>query len=180
MSQFYELSALKGQSEYLFSQLRNKVVLIVNVASLCGFSPQYDELQHLYDVFPHDEFEILAFPCHQFGDQELDNFDDIREYVASRFKVSFPILSPVQVNGEKTHPVFKYIKEGKSGFLGFKGVRWNFEKFLIDPNGVVVGRFLSGVAPALLEPVIQMILDRKRANEKREQEISAPKSTSSL
>lgn len=161
MPQFYNLKAKNGKSVFEFAELRNKVVLIVNVASLCGYTPQYEELQTLYDTFARADFEILAFPCGQFGDQELGNLEDIRAHVSSNFNVSFPILSKVTVNGEDTDPVFSYLKEQKAGFLGFKGLRWNFEKFLINRFGEVVGRFESGVTPKQLLPIIEKLIAQK-------------------
>lgn len=158
MTQFYELEARNGLSIFKFSELKNKVVLIVNVASLCGYTPQYKELQTLYDTFPRNEFDILAFPCGQFGDQELNNLEDIRAHVSSNFNVSFPILSKVIVNGEDTDPVFRYLKEQKPGFLGFKGLRWNFEKFVVNKFGNVVARFESGITPKQLLPLIEELI----------------------
>lgn len=161
MTSFYDFKAKDGNDLLDFALLKNKVVLIVNVASLCGFTPQYHELQKLYETFSRDDFEILGFPCDQFGDQEFDELIDIRRHVASNFKVSFPILSKVKVNGENADPIFTYLKERKSGFIGFKGVRWNFEKFLVGGDGEVVGRYLSAVSPRLLEPLIREVIERK-------------------
>lgn len=162
MTEFYDLKAKNGDDTLDFATLKNKVVLIVNVASLCGFTPQYHELQELYNTFSREDFEILGFPCDQFGDQEFDQLVDIRMHVTLNFKVSFPILSKVKVNGEQADPIFTWLKERKSGFLGFKGVRWNFEKFLVGADGKVVGRYLSAVTPKLLEPIIREVIQRKK------------------
>lgn len=167
MTGFYDLKAKNGDGFLDFSLLKDKVVLIVNVASLCGFTPQYHELQKLYETFPREDFEILAFPCDQFGDQEFDDLIDIRKHVASNFKVSFPILSKVNVNGEQVDPIFTYLKERKRGFIGFKGVRWNFEKFLVNADGEVVGRYLSPVSPRLLEPLIREVIERKKRQQNK-------------
>lgn len=162
MTYFYDLKAANGSETLEFSLLANKVVLIVNVASLCGFTPQYAELQQLYDTFSHDEFEIIGFPCSQFGDQELQDLGDIRRHVKTTFGVTFPVVSKVKVNGKHTDAVYLYLKEKKKGFLGFKGVKWNFEKFLIDANGEVMGRYLTTVTPISMKPLIEELLRRRR------------------
>ncbi|QBM86582.1 glutathione peroxidase [Metschnikowia aff. pulcherrima] len=156
---FYSLTArtLQGKS-FSFELLRNKVVLIVNVASLCGFTPQYNELQAMYQKFHRQGFEILAFPCNQFGGQEPYDDAIIQKYVQSRFNVSFPIFPKVLVNGRKEDPVFRYLKLEAKGALGFRGVRWNFEKFVIDLDGNVVARFDTVTSPKDLEPIIAELL----------------------
>ncbi|GEQ66351.1 hypothetical protein JCM33374_g14 [Metschnikowia sp. JCM 33374] len=157
---FYSLNASHGCKDiYNFDSLRNKVVLIVNVASLCGFTPQYNELQFLYEKYHQQGFEILAFPCNQFGSQEPYDDDHIQKYVQSHFNVSFPILSKVLVNGKREDPIFRYLKSEKAGTLGFRGVRWNFEKFLIDRDGIVVARYDTVTPPKSLEPVIVGLLN---------------------
>lgn len=157
---FYTLSALDelGNTKQ-FESLRGKVVLIVNVASFCGFTPQYSELQHLYEKYHSRGLEILAFPCNQFGGQEPAGHTTIERYVRTNFNVTFPILQKVVVNGPDAHPVFNYLKEQKHGALGFKGIRWNFEKFVVDRLGNVVVRVESAVVPQQMEPLISHLLE---------------------
>ncbi|KAF7582417.1 Glutathione peroxidase-like peroxiredoxin HYR1 [Clavispora lusitaniae] len=161
MEDFYSLSALNCHGEpFSFEKLRGKVVLIVNVASLCGFTPQYSDLQDLYKKYHEQGFEILAFPCNQFGGQEPAANGNIQNFVRDRFGVTFSMMSKVIVNGDDTHPVYRFLKDRKKGALGFKGIRWNFEKFLIDKDGQVVYRFGSAVKPSKLEPIISELLHR--------------------
>lgn len=151
----YSFAPLDGfDRPYSFNSLRGKVVLIVNVASLCGFTPQYKELELLYEKYHSQGLVILGFPCNQFANQEpLDNAN-ISIFCQKNFGVTFPILKKLEVNGSGAHPLYKYLKEEKAGVLGFKGVRWNFEKFLIDRNGNVVNRFFSEMTPLSFEDQI--------------------------
>lgn len=162
-SEFYSLRANHGKSGYEFELLRGKVVLIVNTASLCGFTPQYNELQALYEKFHKDGFEILAFPCNQFGSQEPLDDDHIQKYVQSHFQVTFPILSKVHVNGTKEDPIFSHLKQKQAGALGFRGLRWNFEKFLVNRNGEVVARYDTVTPPKSLEPVVADLLNSRQS-----------------
>lgn len=132
--------------------------MIVNVASLCGFTPQYSDLERLYQKYHQQGLEILAFPCNQFGGQEPQNERDIERFVRSKFGVTFPIFAKVLVNGDDTHPVYRYLKEKQRAPLGFKGVRWNFEKFIIDRQGYPVYRLITTVNPLDLEPIIKDLL----------------------
>lgn len=158
---FYSLQAVDGHGEpFSFETLRNKVVVIVNVASLCGFTPQYEEFELLHQKYKDDGLVILAFPCNQFAGQEPGKFESIEEFVRSKFGVTFPIMEKTIVNGEDAHPVYKYLKPRQKGALGFQGIRWNFEKFLIDRHGVVTHRFISGVTPLKIEPLIADMLKK--------------------
>lgn len=156
---FYDLKAGDGKHGTLkFALLRDKVVLIVNVASLCGYTPQYRALQALYDEFGPERFVILAFPCNQFASQEPGDNETIQEFVRTKYGVTFPIMQKVTVNGPRTHPLYEYLKNQKSGSLGFKNIKWNFEKFLINRHGVVVARFPSEVSPEQLRGHVQQLL----------------------
>lgn len=172
-SQFYTLQANRGcrsnqtpsdtnnikeQEIFKFDQLRGKVVLIVNVASNCGFTPQYKQLEYLYKKYKPYGFEILGFPCNQFGNQEPGTDEEIIAFTRDKFGVTFPIFSKIDVNGPDEHPVYTYLKEKKRGILGFKGVKWNFEKFLINREGKVVKRFFSPATPISFEPTIADVL----------------------
>lgn len=159
MSKFYELSPLdKANQPYPFSELKGKVVLIVNVASKCGFTPQYKELEELYKKYGEKGLVILGFPCNQFAGQEPGNSEEIASFCSLNYGVTFPVLKKIDVNGDKTDPVYQYLKGEKSGLLGLNRIKWNFEKFLIDKNGKVVERYSSLTKPKSLEPKIEELL----------------------
>ncbi|KAM3124737.1 hypothetical protein CJJ07_003772 [Candidozyma auris] len=159
MSAFHKLTTLDSRSQlYSFDSLKGKVVLVVNVASLCGFSHQYDDLEKLYQKYHSKGLEILAFPCNQFGGQEPEDADALERVIRDKFNCTFPIMRKCTVNGDDTNPVYIYLKSQKRGHLGFEGIRWNFEKFLIDKNGNVRHRYVSGVSPLQLQPVIESLL----------------------
>ncbi|CCK72910.1 glutathione peroxidase GPX2 KNAG_0M00570 [Huiozyma naganishii CBS 8797] len=159
MSRFYSLVAkdMKGNN-FSFEQLKGKVVLIVNVASKCGFTPQYEGLEELYKKYNPKGLEIIGFPCNQFGNQEPGSSDEITQFCKLNYGVSFPIMSKIEVNGSKEDPVYAFLKGEKSGMLGLTRIKWNFEKFLVDKNGNVVERYSSMTKPASLETKIQELL----------------------
>lgn len=146
-----------------FSEYKDRVVLVVNTASKCGFTPQYEGLEKLYkDISAkHPEFQILGFPCNQFGGQEPASDDDIQNFCQINYGVSFPIMKKVDVNGETADPLFKWLTEERPGLLGIKRVKWNFEKFLVGKDGKVIGRWASTTKPEALE---KPILDALAAN----------------
>ena len=151
MSDFYKLSAKLSTGERLeFSKLRGSVILIVNTASQCGFTPQYVGLQNMYEKHQHNNFKILAFPCNQFGAQEPNNNENILKFCEMKYGVTFPIMEKIFVNGENQHPVFKFLTNEKKGFL-IKNIKWNFTKFLIDRKGVVRKRYPPTTAPSAIE-----------------------------
>ncbi|ODV92299.1 hypothetical protein CANCADRAFT_30496 [Tortispora caseinolytica NRRL Y-17796] len=159
MSSFYDLKPLdKTGQPYDFAQLKGKVVLIVNVASKCGFTPQYKGLEELYQKYRDRGLVIIGFPCNQFAKQEPGTDEEIASFCSLNYGVDFPIMKKIDVNGDNTDPVYKFLKSKKSGLLGFKGIKWNFEKFLVDKNGEVVGRFSSVKTPESLEPEIEKLL----------------------
>ncbi|KZT07772.1 glutathione peroxidase [Laetiporus sulphureus 93-53] len=159
MTSFYELKAeLPGGKTYDFEQLKGKVVLIVNVASKCGFTPQYTGLQKLYDKYKDQGFLILGFPCNQFGGQEPGDDAAIKEFCTLNHGVTFPLMKKSDVNGDNTNEVFKYLKSQKSGLLGLTRIKWNFEKFLVDRSGKVVGRWASTTSPDALDEEIAKLL----------------------
>lgn len=159
MSGFYSLQcAAKNGASYSFEQLRGKVVLIVNVASKCGFTPQYDELEKLYKKHKDQGLVILGFPCNQFGSQEPGSDEEISSFCQLNYGVTFPIMRKIEVNGKDADPVFNYLKDQKSGALGLKGIKWNFEKFLIDREGKVVNRYSSLTKPLSIESEIEKLL----------------------
>lgn len=153
---------MQGQESesFKFDQLKGKVVLIVNVASKCGFTPQYKELEELYKKYQDKGFVILGFPCNQFGKQEPGSDEQITEFCQLNYGVTFPIMKKIDVNGSNADSVYNYLKSQKAGLLGFKGIKWNFEKFLVDSNGKVVQRFSSLTKPSSLDQEIQSLLSK--------------------
>ncbi|XP_057468040.1 putative glutathione peroxidase 7, chloroplastic [Actinidia eriantha] len=140
------------------SKFKGKVLLIVNVASRCGLtSSNYSELSHIYEKYKTQGFEILAFPCNQFGGQEPGANQEIKQFACTRFKADFPIFDKVDVNGPSTAPVYSFLKSSSSAFLGDL-VKWNFEKFLVDKKGKVVIRFPPTTSPFQIEKDIQKLL----------------------
>ena len=135
-----DLVRLDGTVENL-GNYDGKTLLIVNVASNCGFTPQYKDLQRLYLDFKDKGLEVLAFPCNQFGSQEPGNLRDIQNFCTERYAVTFPIFSKIDVNGDNEHKVYKYLKKRAPGVLGTTKIKWNFTKFLIDYNDISVKRY---------------------------------------
>ncbi len=136
-----------------------KVLLIVNTASKCGFTPQYAGLQELYESYRDRGFTVLGFPCNQFAAQEPGSADDIRQFCQVNYGVTFPMFDKVDVNGRETHPLYKYLKKQAPGALGIKAIKWNFTKFLVDQAGNVVERFEPNVEPADIAPAIEALLN---------------------
>ncbi len=143
----YDFSARLNSGETCpLSEFRGKVLLIVNVASKCGFTPQYNELQGLYETFGPRGFAILGFPCDQFGHQEPGTDAEIAAFCQVNFGVTFPLFAKIEVNGSGAHPLYRWLKQQKGGFLG-SGIKWNFTKFLVDRGGAVRARFAPVVRP---------------------------------
>lgn len=138
-------------------KFQGKVLLIVNVASECGFTPQYEGLEALYQKYKNQDFEVLGFPCNQFGNQEPGNADEIKS-CSSKFNVTFPMFEKIEVNGDNAHPLYKFLKKEKKGALGTEAIKWNFTKFLVDRDGKVVDRFAPQDKPESLEKDIEKLL----------------------
>ncbi|KAL5504246.1 GPX2 [Sanghuangporus vaninii] len=156
---FYSLKAeLPNGQVYDFEQLKGKVVLIVNVASKCGFTPQYKGLEALYKKHKDKGFVILGFPCNQFGGQEPGSDAEIAQFCELNHGVTFPLMKKSDVNGDSTNEVYKWLKNEKSGILGLTRIKWNFEKFLIDRNGKVVHRWASTTSPESIDAEVQKLL----------------------
>lgn len=157
-SNFYQFTAktLQGK-EISTAQYKEKVVLVVNTASKCGFTPQYEGLQKLHEEFKDKGLVILGFPCNQFGKQEPGTEKEIAQGCLINYGVSFPMFSKVDVNGKHAHPVFKYLKSELSGFPG-NNIKWNFTKFLIDKNGKPHKRFSPLTTPEKLRKDIEALL----------------------
>lgn len=154
----YDFTA-KGSdgTEISLSQYQGKVLLIVNTATGCGFTPQYEGLQTLYEKYQSKGLEILDFPCNQFGNQAPGTEAEIVSFCQLNYNVTFPQFAKIEVNGEGEHPLYTYLKKQKGGFLGSK-IKWNFTKFLVDRNGSVVARFASTVTPEKIEAQIEKLL----------------------
>ena len=135
-----------------------KVLLVVNTASKCGFTPQYDGLEALWRKYRDRGFEVVAFPCNQFGGQEPGNAEEIESFCKVNFGVSFPLMAKIEVNGDGATPLYNWLKAEAPGLLGSKGVKWNFTKFLIGRDGKVVKRFAPTDKPASLERAIEALL----------------------
>ncbi|WP_421224460.1 glutathione peroxidase [Aeromonas jandaei] len=151
------LQQLDG-TPYPLAQLAGKVILVVNVASRCGFTPQYEGLEALYRELGPEGLEILGFPCNQFGQQEPGNAEEIARFCSLDYPVTFPIMAKCDVNGEQAHPLYQWLKKEKPGLLGLENVKWNFTKFLIDRDGNVVERFAPTTKPeSLVAPIRDLI-----------------------
>jgi len=136
------------------SDYSGQVLLIVNTASACGYTPQYRGLQALYQRFKDQGFSVLGFPCNQFGGQEPGTADDIRDFCEQKFSVTFPLFAKIDVNGPNTHPLYQQLKSAKPGLLGSQDIKWNFTKFLISQDGEVQKRYGSQKDPNDLEPAV--------------------------
>ena len=141
------------------SDYKGKTLLIVNVASRCGLTPQYKGLQELYSKYSNKDFEILAFPCNQFGAQEPGSNEEIKEFCDINFNVSFKIFDKINVNGSSASPLFKHLKNEAKGVLGSEAIKWNFTKFLIDNNGSVLKRYSPQTTPDKIDKDLSKILD---------------------
>ena len=162
-SSLYDLSFTNNRGEQVsLSEYSGKPVLIVNTASKCGFTPQYDGLQQLHEEFKDRGLVVLGFPCDQFAHQEPGDDGDIEEFCKLNYGVSFPLSTKVNVNGKQTHPVFAFLKDNTSGLLG-STIKWNFTKFLVSPDGKTVKRYAPKTSPAELEPDIEELLDEPAA-----------------
>ena len=144
--------------EISLSDYKGKVLLIVNVASKCGYTPQYEGLEKLYQKYKDRGFEILAFPCNQFGGQEPGSNEDIKAFCSSTYNVTFPLFNKIDVNGDEAHPLYKYLRTVKPGIMGTTSIKWNFTKFLIDKSGFPVERFGTATTPESLDSEIEKLL----------------------
>lgn len=154
----YDLSVKDAKgNEVSLSEYSGKVLLIVNTATGCGFTPQYSGLQELYNKYREKGFEILDFPCNQFGHQAPGSNEEIGSFCTGRFGITFRQFDKIEVNGENESPLFRWLKEQKSGLIGGK-IKWNFTKFLINQSGEVVARYASAKTPKAIEKDIEALL----------------------
>jgi len=165
MSTFYDYQANSLTGRVIdMSKYKGKVVLVVNTASKCGFTPQYEGLQKLHEKYQGKGLEILGFPCNQFGKQEPGDADTIKNECLLNYGVSFQMLEKVNVNGKQAHPLFDYLKSELKGTLG-KSIRWNFTKFLLDGNGRPIKRFSPQTTPDSIEKYIVELLENQKKDQ---------------
>jgi glutathione peroxidase len=157
--EFYDIKArtIDGAPQAM-RDYAGKALLIVNVASRCGFTPQYAGLEALYRKYGEQGFVVLGFPCNQFGAQEPGAEREIAQFCTSRYDVTFPMFSKIDVNGEQAHPLYRWLKHSAPGLLGSEAIKWNFTKFLVDRGGRVVRRFAPTDTPQSLEKAIETVL----------------------
>lgn len=155
----YQFDATLNNGENInFDQYEGKTLLIVNTASKCGFTPQYEGLQALHEQFKDQSFQVLGFPCDQFGHQEPGNDTEIEQFCSLNFSVNFPLFKKIEVNGDNTAPIYQFLKQQAPGVLGTKKIKWNFTKFLVNKDGEVVKRYGSTTKPEKITSDIQAIL----------------------
>ncbi|MGH6877377.1 MAG: glutathione peroxidase [Rhizomicrobium sp.] len=159
MTNVYDFTAatLAGEEKSL-ADFRGKVLLIVNTASKCGFTPQYEGLERLHRDLYGRGLAVLGFPCNQFGNQEPGSASEIGEFCRSSYGVSFPMFAKIDVNGDDAHPLYRYLKHEKPGIFGTERIKWNFTKFLVNREGAVVARYAPRDKPQSLEKPIEQLL----------------------
>ena len=161
MSNVYQFSAIDNKSNDLpLSNFSDKVLLIVNTASGCGLTPQYEGLQKLHTELSQQGFEILAFPCNQFKQQESGTNEEIQQFCDLNFNIKFPLFDKIEINGDNTHPLFAYLKQQAPGILGSKSIKWNFTKFLVNRRGEVIKRYAPTTKPEALIADIKNLLEQ--------------------
>ena len=159
MSNLYDITCqrINGEDESL-ANYQQKVLLIVNTASQCGFTPQFQGLETLFQQFASQGFEVLGFPCNQFGSQDPGSEKDIQDFCQMNYGVSFPMFAKIEVNGPNTHPLYQHLKNQAPGLMGSEAIKWNFTKFLVDQSGTVQDRFAPTTKPEDIGPHIEKLL----------------------
>jgi glutathione peroxidase len=159
MANIYDFTVedIQGRQQKL-ERYKDKVMLIVNVASKCGFTPQYKGLETLYEKMHTRGFEVLGFPCNQFGAQEPGSKEEIVKFCELNYGVKFPMFAKIDVNGDHAAPLYQYLKKAKPGLLGSEGIKWNFTKFLVDRKGNVIDRYAPNVEPETIAGDIEKLL----------------------
>ena len=153
----FKVTTIDGHQQRL-DAYRGQVLLIVNVASRCGFTPQYTGLETLYRKYREQGFTILGFPCDQFGHQEPGSADEIKNFCSLKYDITFPLFAKLQVNGPEADPLYQYLKSARPGLLWTKRIKWNFTKFVVDRQGTVTRRYAPTAKPEQLERTIQQLL----------------------
>jgi glutathione peroxidase len=157
----FEVRTIDGRDMTL-ADYRGKVLLIVNVASQCGFTPQYAGLEQLHEQFSSRGFAVLGFPCNQFGSQEPGKENEIKKFCETSFGVTFPLFAKIDVNGPRAHPLYKYLQQAQPGILGTEAIKWNFTKFLIDRQGNPARRYAPKEKPENISTDIEKLLNSSR------------------
>jgi len=152
-----EVTTIDGERQKM-ETYRGKTLLVVNVASRCGFTPQYEGLQLLYVRYRDKGLVVLGFPCNQFGHQEPDNEAHIQSFCSLNYNVTFPLFTKIMVNGDDAHPLYRHLKSAKKGLLGTEAIKWNFTKFLIGPDGTVLKRYAPSDTPASIDADLAAML----------------------
>ena len=159
MATIYDFNARSLQGEEVpFTRVRGNVLLIVNTASKCGFTPQYEGLEQLHETYGRRGLDVLGFPCNQFGQQEPGSASDIGAFCRANYGVSFPMFAKIDVNGPEAHPLYDFLTRAKPGVLGTRRIKWNFTKFLVDRAGTIVARFAPIKKPETLSKPIEALL----------------------
>ncbi|MEP7349026.1 MAG: glutathione peroxidase [Sphingorhabdus sp.] len=158
MSVFDFTATLPGGKTQPLSDYKGKVLLVVNTASKCGFTPQYEGLEKLYRKYERQGFEVIAFPCNQFGSQEPGDADEIKNFCSLTYDVTFLLMAKVDVNGDNADPLWAYMKQQQAGLMGSRGIKWNFTKFLVNKKGEVIARHGPQVKPEALAKDIERLL----------------------
>ncbi len=153
----FPVSTIDGRTQSM-NDYRGRTLLIVNVASKCGYTPQYAGLEAFYRQYQNQGLVVLGFPCDQFGHQEPGTESEIQAFCSLTYDVTFPMFAKVNVNGDDAHPLFRYLKSEKKGILGSEAIKWNFTKFLVDRSGVVLKRYGSSDTPESIAPDIERTL----------------------
>lgn len=157
----YGFQAIQNNGETVgLEEYQGKVMLIVNTASKCGFTPQYEGLQNIYTQYHDKGFVVLGFPCDQFGHQEPGTDSEIEQFCSLKFNISFPLFKKIEVNGDNTPPLYQFMKKEAPGILGSKGIKWNFTKFLVDKHGKVVKRYAPTTKPQDISNDIEVLLNQ--------------------
>ena len=161
-STIYDFSAelLDGRAVNL-GEFRGRVLLIVNTASKCGFTPQYAGLEELYRASKDRGFAVLGFPCNQFGAQEPGSAEEIGAFCQKNYGVSFPLFARIDVNGPHAHPLYRFLKKSQPGIFRTERIKWNFTKFLVDRNGRVAGRYAPSTAPEKLAAAVEVLVGKQ-------------------
>ena len=155
----YDLSFVDNRGQEVdLKQFEGRPVLVVNTASNCGFTPQYDGLQELHEKFQEQGLVVIGFPCDQFGHQEPGDEEEIRSFCSLKYDVTFPMFAKVEVNGGNAHPLYRLLKKAAPGLLGSEAIKWNFTKFLVDREGKVVARYAPSDTPESLEKDVEKLL----------------------
>lgn len=159
MNTFFDYTVKDAKKiDHHLSQYKGQVVLVVNVASECGYTPQYAGLQELYEKYKAQGFTVIGFPCNQFGGQEPGSNEEIQSFCSLKFLTTFPVLAKINVNGSDTAPIYDYLKKSAPGLLGTEMIKWNFTKFLVNKEGQVINRYAPQTEPMEIEKDIQILL----------------------